>query len=486
MNLKEDLKTGVFYTALAKFAGVFITLGVSAVLARLFTPEEFGVINIATVFIAFFSVFSDFGLGPAVIQRRDLTKEDISGVFSLTVWTAAVLSLIFLAAAFPIAGFYGGSRELRVVLMILTANLFFNTLNMVPNALLMKEKRFKFAAIRQLAVQIVCGTAAIVAALLGMGIYALTINPVCSSIIIFIINYSQYPVRPRFSPGKETIGKVLGFSAFQFGFQLVNYFSRNLDKLLMGRHMSMTELGYYDKSYRLMMMPLQNISYVLSPVMHPVLAQIQDDKEHIAQAYIRVIKLLAYIGFPLTAAMYFMSSDLILFFFGNQWGPSVPCFRILSLSVAIQIISSSSGSVFQASNDTKRLFGAGIFSAVTIITAICIGMFVFHTMEWVAGCLCIAYAINFLQCYYSLLLKSLGHGWKEFWKTLVKPSLLCILLAGVLWLVQRGISGVSNHFVALCIYTVVTLAVTLTWVQVTGEYDLMTKIKNILCRLRKH
>ena len=295
MNLKEDLKTGVFYTALAKFAGVFITLGVSAVLARLFTPEEFGVINIATVFIAFFSVFSDFGLGPAVIQKRDLTESDISGVFSLTIWTAVVLSSVFLAAAFPIANYYGGSRELRVVLMILTANLFFNTLNMVPNALLMKEKRFKFAAIRQLSVQIVCGTAAIVAALLGMGIYALTINPVCSSIIIFIINYSQYPVAPRVSPGKETIRKVMGFSAFQFGFQLVNYFSRNLDKLLMGRHMSMTDLGYYDKSYRLMMMPLQNISFVLSPVMHPVLAQIQDDKEHIAQAYIRVIKLLAYI-----------------------------------------------------------------------------------------------------------------------------------------------------------------------------------------------
>lgn len=482
MNLKEDLKTGVLYTSLAKFAGIFITLGVSAVLARLFTPEEFGIINIATVFIAFFSVFSDLGLGPAVIQKRDLTGDDLRGVFSLTIWTAVILALIFLAAAVPITNFYDGGPQLRNVLLILTANLFFNTLNMVPNALLLKEKRFKFAAVRQLAVQLVCGAAAIVAALLGMGIYALTINPVCSSIAIFVINYWQHPLKPRFNPGMDTVRKVFSFSAFQFGFQIVNYFSRNLDKLLMGRYISMADLGYYDKSYRLMMMPLQNISFVLTPVMHPVFAQIQDDRQHIASAYIRVIKLLAYIGFPLTAAMYFMSSDLILFFFGDQWGPSVPCFKILSLSVAFQIISSSSGAVFQASNDTKRLFGCGIFTAITMIGAICTGIFAFHDTRMVATCLCIAFAANFVQCYWSLFRGTLKCGWKEFWKTLVGPFVLAVILAAALWGLSFAIKGITNHFVALVIYTAVSVAISLAFVQLTGEYDILTKIKAKLCR----
>lgn len=229
MGLKKDLESGVLYTSLAKYAGVFITLGVSAVLARLFTPQQFGIINIATVFIAFFAVFSDLGLGPAVIQKRDLTERDLRGVFSLTLWMAVMLSLIFISVSGLISRFYDGGEQLHKVLLILTANLFFNTLNMVPNALLMKEKRFRFAAMRSLGVQLVCGAIAIVAALSGMGIYALTINPVLSGIAIFIINYSQHPLIPLLVPDRETVGKVFSFSAFQFGFQLVNYFSRNLD-----------------------------------------------------------------------------------------------------------------------------------------------------------------------------------------------------------------------------------------------------------------
>lgn len=159
---------------------------------------------------------------------------------------------------------------LRNVLRILALNLFFAAANIVPNALILKEKRFRFAAMRSLTVQIAGGTAAIAAAYAGAGIYALTINPVFSSLMLLAINYRQNPLPLRLRPGRKALGKVFSFSAYQFSFQLINYFSRNLDKLLMGRYMSLSQLGYYDKSYRLMMLPLQNIAYVISPVMHPI------------------------------------------------------------------------------------------------------------------------------------------------------------------------------------------------------------------------
>ena len=480
MNLKEEIKSGVFYTAIAKYAGIVVTLVVSAVLARIFTPEQFGVLNIATVFIAFFSVFGDMGLGPAVIQRRDLDEHDLRGVFSLTLWAAVVLTALFAASSFVIIRFYDSGPELLYVLLILSINLFFNTLNMVPNALIMKQQRFRFAAVRSLAVQVVCGGIAIAAAYMGLGIYALTINPVLSSIALFAINYAQHPLRPRFAPGRSTVHKVLGFSAFQLGFQVVNYFARNLDKLLMGRYMSMSELGYYDKSSRLMMMPLQNISFVITPVMHPVLAQIQDDKAHIARAYLRVTKLLAYIGFALSAAMFFMARDITLFLFGPQWEASVPCLQILSLSIAFQMISSSSGAVFQAAGDTRRLFGCGLFSAVTCIAAVLVGIFVYGTAEAVAVCLCVAYAVNFVQCYYALLLRSLGHCWADFWRSLVKPLLLGLLLAAILWVAQRYLDT-GIHIVNLLIYGAVSLAVSLAYVEITGEYEIVNKIKAKLC-----
>jgi hypothetical protein len=120
--------------------------------------------------------------------------------------------------------------------------------------------------------------------------------------------------------------------------------------------MSMGALGYYEKSYRLMMLPLQNITHVISPVMHPVFSEMQDDISKLAISYERVIRLLAYIGFPLSIFLYFTSTEITLILFGNQWIKSIAPFQILALSVGIQIIMSTSGLIFQAANDTKSMF----------------------------------------------------------------------------------------------------------------------------------
>ena len=325
----RQLASGVFYTSIAKYAGIVVTLVVSGVLARLFTPEEFGVVNIATVVIAFFAIFSDLGIGPAVIQHKNLDKRDLGGIFSLTLWSGAVMALLFFAASGLIASFYDDSAELRNILRILSANLFFAAANIVPNGLILKEKRFRFAAVRSLSVQVVGGAAAIAAAYAGAGIYALTINPVFSSLMLFVINYRQNPLSVHLKPGKAAVGKVFSFSAYQFSFQLLNYFSRNLDKLLMGRYMSLSQLGYYDKSYRLMMLPLQNIAYVVSPVMHPIFSEMQNDLRKLADSYRKVVRLLALIGLPLSVVQWYTAQKLVHIIYGSQWQATSGC--LLSL-----------------------------------------------------------------------------------------------------------------------------------------------------------
>ena len=216
----------------------------------------------------------------------------------------------------------------------------------------MKDKRFRFAAVRSLAVQIVGGAAGIIAAYAGAGIYALTINPVFSSVMLFAINYREYPVRLRMKPAREALSKVFSFSAYQFSFQLLNFFSRNLDKLLMGRYMSLSDLGYYDKSYRLMMMPLQNIAFVISPVMHPVFAQMQHDIKKLGEAYLKVIRLLAFIGLPLSAVLWFTAEELVLIIFGDQWRPPTP--RGCSLSADSSRRRSTSRPSRRASSPSER------------------------------------------------------------------------------------------------------------------------------------
>lgn len=473
------MASGVFYSSVAKYAGIVVTLAVTAVLSRLCTPEEFGIINLSTVIIAFFAIFSDLGIGPAIIQHKDLTRRELSGIFSFTVWFGALLAIAFFAAADALSRLYSDSRLLADICRILSVNLFFAAANIVPNALVMRDKRFQFAAIRSLAVQVAGGAAAIAAAYAGAGVYALTINPILSSVALFAINLREYPLRLRVKPGRAGIRKVFSFSAYQFSFQLINYFSRNLDKLLMGRYMSLTQLGYYDKSYRLMMLPLQNIAFVVSPVMHPVFSELQHDKARLAASYGKVLRLLAFVGMPLSAVLFFTASELMLLIFGPQWGPSVAAFRILALSVGIQILMSTSGSIFQAANATRMLFLCGVFSATLNIAAICTGIFAYGTTQAVAACITLSFAVNFVQCFDALFRLTLHSGAGAFWRSLLSPlaatAAVCVPLGAIEWLLPAMPLAVS-----LAVKCAAALVVWIAYLHLFSEYDL----KAIVSRLR--
>lgn len=121
----------------------------------------------------------------------------------------------------------------------------------------------------------------------------------------------------------------------------MSYFIRNLDKMLIGKYIGMAPLGYYEKSYRLMSLPIQNITYVITPVLHPILSDYQKEEKRLATINERMVRLLAFIGFPLGILLFFCGRELMLFVFGPQWEPSIPAFQILSLSVGLQIVMSS-------------------------------------------------------------------------------------------------------------------------------------------------
>ena len=428
MSLKKDLFSGVFYTAVARYSGLIVSLVIAGVLARLIPPEDFGVVAVATVIISFFGIFSDLGVGAAVIQNKILTDGDLSKIYSFTVWTGVLLAVLFFAASWPIAAYYEKSI-LKSLCQWLSVNLLFASVNIVPNALLHKAKRFRFLAVRNLVVQVGGGAVSIVAALCGAGLYALIVNPILSSVLLFVLSYRAYPQRLRPTFGLDAIRKIFSFSAYQFLFNAINYFSRNLDKLLIGKYMGMTPLGYYEKSYRLMMLPLQNITNIISPVMHPIFSDFQHDLRKLSESYLKVVRVLAWIGFPLAAVLYFTAPELILLIFGSQWEASVPVFRILALSVGVQVVMSTSGSIFQAAGSTHILFLSGLLSALLNAGGICLGIFGFRSLDAVAWCICISFSVNFVQAYWLMYYRTFRLPWGPFWRKLASPLLLGVLRA---------------------------------------------------------
>lgn len=480
-SVKKDLARGILFTAIAKYSGIIVQLIVTAVLSRLLVPSDFGIVAIAMVFITFFNIFTDIGIGPAIIQNKDLTKGDLSHIFSLTCYIGLFCSLLFYCLSWTISAFYNNPRLIHIC-QLLSIPILLTSLDIVPNGLLLKAKRFKYIAVRTLLAQFVSGCCAITAALCGWKIYALLVAPILSGMIIFMLNYRQYPQKFHWRIKMDPVKRIFSFSIYQFLFNFINYFSRNLDKLLVGKFLGMTPLGYYEKSYRLMMLPLQNITFVITPAFQPVFSQFQNDYTKLAHYYNKILYYLSWLAFPLTVLLFFISREAVLLFFGNQWENSVPVFRILTLSVFMQILISTTGSIYQSANATKQMFISGLYGAFFIISGFTIPIFIFGTLESVAyGFLCAQFA-NFIQSFW-LLFRILHYPLQKVLLEWLHPLLFSIFLFLFFYIFSDFILPGSSLIITLIIKTILWLIIVIAYVQFKNIINVRSFIKERLQRL---
>jgi len=154
--MQKSLKQETVFYGVAKYTNVFVTLLTTSVLSRILNAAEFGVVSIVTVFTAFFAILSDMGLGTAVIQNKSLSDDEISDIFSFSVYVALILGVTFLLLGIPISWFYG-DRVYFKICILLSVSVFFNAVNIIPNAVLMKNKRFSLVGKRLIVVSIATG-----------------------------------------------------------------------------------------------------------------------------------------------------------------------------------------------------------------------------------------------------------------------------------------------------------------------------------------
>ena len=351
-NFRKTFLSGVFYTSIAKYIGIILQIIISAILARLLQPDDFGIVAIATVVIGFISLLTDFGMAPAIVQNDDLDTKDINSLFSFTVYIGFLASFILFISANTISQIYDDER-LCPIIRLLSLNVFFATINIVPNSLLLKNKKFKVIAIRTLLIQSIGGALAIGAALFGCGVYSLVINSIFASLGIFVFNYNQNRISLCFRIEISPIMKIFKFSLTQFIAQIVTYINGTIDKLLVGKLLGMSDLGYYEKSYRLMRMPVSNLTYVFTPVMQPLFKAYKNDLVEMEHKYSKLFRTIAIIGFPLSCYLYFSASDLICLFFGERWLPAVRPFQLFSISAGLSMLLSSTGPLYQTTNSLK-------------------------------------------------------------------------------------------------------------------------------------
>ncbi|MFA0467825.1 oligosaccharide flippase family protein, partial [Vibrio breoganii] len=387
-----------------KFITYFIQFGALAIYARVFTPEQFGIIASVQVFMIFFQMLADVGIGPAIINQKRYSNKARDGVFTLTFMIGAVLAIGFYLFTYALNYFYD-NYSYQDLGKVLGTSIFFYTICTVPLTSFNKDSKFMKIAFYDAVSEVISLILVLVMLYLNFGILALACKNLFQAVSRFTLLYYGATKtslgRPLIGPDIHLVKDIIGFAAYQFGFNFINYFSRNLDNILVAKFYGVNFLGIYDKAYQLMQYPLLVTTFGLSRAIQPILTKFNSDVEFILKEHNRLTERLLFISVLMSVFIYTNANNIVYTILGAQWESVVPVIKVFCFMIPIQSVLSTSGSFFQVLNATKLLFIAGVISALFNVLAISIGVYM-GKLEYIALMLVFSFSINFLISYFIL------------------------------------------------------------------------------------
>ncbi|MBB1499144.1 lipopolysaccharide biosynthesis protein [Paracoccus sp. MC1862] len=343
------------------------------VLSRLLTPEHFGIVAMAAPVMAFIGLFQDLGLTQATVQKKNITHGEVNTLFWLNLAISMLLAALMVLAWPLVTRFYGDPRAgVLVAAMSLQLVLVGGT----GQHLALLNRRMEFGRIAILdGLSAVLGLAvSVIWALVDPTFWALYAGGMATALVGLAGGWmlSRWrPGLPRWMPGA---GSLVHFGAGITGFNFANFFSRNLDNILIGRYRGNEELGLYDRAYRLLLFPLQQVTNPLSRVMVPALSRMTDQPDRYRSAFLRVIPILLLVTLPGVALAVALADILVPFALGQQWVGSAVIFQALGFAGLLQPLNNPSGWLFISQGRSTEFMRWGIFVALTSIVAFVIGL----------------------------------------------------------------------------------------------------------------
>jgi O-antigen/teichoic acid export membrane protein len=357
-DLKGRATKALLWDLLGSYGGQLSSFVISIFLARLLSPEEFGLVGMSMVFIGMLGVFKGLGFGTALIQNKDNSSLTYSSVFYLNVFAGFVLTVALFFAA-PQIGVFFNNEIVEELVKLLSITFFINSFNIVQTTILSKSLDFKSLTFRNLIAQIFAGFIAIIFAFYDYGVYALVIQQIVGVILSTILLWKMSVWKPKLEFSWPEIRKLSSFSVYIFASSSVNKIIYQLDTLIIGKLFSPATLGYFTRANSLNNLITKNSSASITKVFFPTLAQIQNDDERFQRIYLRVINMVASIAIFLTCLFYLIGEELIVGLFGAKWVASIPIFQILILKGFTYPISAMVVNAFLAKGKSKANFHFG-------------------------------------------------------------------------------------------------------------------------------
>lgn len=329
-EFKHKAISGIIWTSFERFGAYFIQLIISIILARILSPNDFGVIGMTVIFMLIANTLLDSGFGNALIQNKNRDEIDYSTAFYFNIIIGIILYIILYISSPFIADFYN-TEILTPVCRALGLSLIFNSLTIAQTAKLTVEFKFKALSIITVTTQVITGIIGIILAYCGYGVWALVFQNVgsCFLRVIFIEYYTKWIPMKSFS--KDSFKKMFNFGSKLLCSGIINTIYNNLYTLIIGKIYTPTEVGYYAQGDKFAVLPSNTFLSVIMKVAYPMMAEVQDNTEKLRNAYQKFLRLPIFVLYPILTLFIIYAKPIIILLIGEKWLPAVPILQILCI-----------------------------------------------------------------------------------------------------------------------------------------------------------
>ncbi len=431
-HLKGDLKSHTVKGGLNTIAGqgisFVINISSTAIMARLLSPEDYGLVAMVTAITGFVTIFKDLGLSSAIIQKEQIDNKQVSSIFWINVGISLLIALLVALLAPFLVYLYDESRLLNITLAF-SSSILIAGFSLQHNALMKRQMKFKELSVIQIGSTAMSLLGGIILAYYGFGYWAIVISTILNPVLSTVALWAVCDWRPGLIFKAKEINSFLKFGAGIAGFDLINYFSRNLDNVLIGKYVGSGPLGLYTKAYQLLMLPITQLRDPLNAVALPALSTLQSETEKFRGFYKRYVFTLSFFSMPMVTYLAIYSEELVLIVLGEQWIEAAFIFKLLAISSFIQPVASTRGIVLISSGRTKKYFIWGLVNALFVVSGFIVGV------QWGVPGVAISYAVvNYL-----LLVPSLYFCFHDspvsvsnFFGEILYPALFSIISGAVI------------------------------------------------------
>lgn len=427
---------GMFWAYGSYVGGRLLVLVSTALLARLLTPADFGLVALALVFIGFLDVVSDLGLTQAlIIVKGDDVHERANTVWVVSVGFGAVLTLV-VAGLGPLAASFFHQPELTALMPVLGANLLLRSLGLTHYALAQRQLAFRTRTAAEFADVVVRGLTGVGLAIAGAGVWSLVIGYLAGTITMTVALWILVPWRPSLRPRWDHLPGLIGFGGALTGVSIVGAIMGNADDLIVGRVLGTKELGLYSLAYRLPELLILNLSLVAGQVLFPTMAAL--DREALPRAFLTSLRYALMVGLPLTVGLAALAEPLTLALFGDKWRDAAPAMQVMALWTLMSPVGIIIGTAYKAMARADLLLKLAVPQAVLLIGSVV--LVAKQGIVAVAACQA-AIAIGFTVLAMFIATRMLHVTARELWRAAWAASLAAAAMGAVLWPVPKLIDS---------------------------------------------